>query len=135
MQFRSTITVPREKREALLEDLRQASGYTAATQDWEILSDCYHWCSNDGEDGALVYVQPANRSSDFNLLAPRVPARPFEWLEVCRILAPYTPKGSVLEWDDGDGKFSRFCFTNKSVAFQVGEVVYRDAPLPDPPLS
>ena len=46
--MRSTITIPREKREALLEDLQQASGYTAATQDWEILSDWYHWCSNEG---------------------------------------------------------------------------------------
>jgi hypothetical protein len=134
MHFRSTITISREKREALLEELQQASGYTAATQDWEILSDWYHWCSSDGKDGALVLLQPENSGSDGTLLAPRVPARPSEWLSVCRILAPYTPEGSVLEWDDGDGMFSRFCFTNKTVAFQVGEVVYRDAPLPEPPL-
>ena len=42
MRVRSTITIPREKREALLEDLQQASGYTAATQDWEILSGAEH---------------------------------------------------------------------------------------------
>jgi hypothetical protein len=135
MRFRSTITIPLEHREALFQDLQRASGYTAATQDWEILSDWSHWCSTDGEGGALVCIQPENSGSDFHLLAPRVPARPHEWLEVCRILAPYTPEGSVLEWEDGDGEFFRFCFADKTVAFQVGEVVYRDAPLPEPPLG
>jgi len=134
MRFRSTITVPREHREALFQDLRRASGYTAATQDWEILSDWYHWCSNDGEDGALVFIQPGSLGSDLHLLAPRVPARPHDWLEVCRILAAYTPEGSVLEWDDGESRFFRFLFTNKTVGFQVGEVIYRDQPLPEAPL-
>lgn len=136
MRFRSTITIAREKREALFGDLQQASGYAAATQDWEILSDWYHWCSSDGPEGALVGIQPES-TGGFHLLAPRERARPCEWLEVCRILAPYSPQGSVLEWwDDEEGAFFRFLFTSMGVVFQVGEVIYRDQPLPEsPPLG
>jgi hypothetical protein len=133
MRFRSTITIPREHRKALFQDLRQASGYTAATEDWEVLSDWYRWSSNDGKDGALVFIQPGS-SGSCHLLSLVEKARPHEWLEVCKILAPYTPEGSALEWDDGDTEFSRFFFTGKTVVFQVGEIIYRDQPLPESPI-
>ncbi len=128
--FRSTITIPREQREALFRDLQRASGYTAATQDWEILLDWYRWSSVDGRDGALVHLQP-ERSYSGSLLSLQGKAQPHKWLEVCKILAPYTPEGSVLEWRDGVSGSCRFVFRRKTVGYQVGEVIYRDQPLPE----
>jgi len=130
LHIRSTITIQSSQREALFRDLQRASGYIAATQDWEILSDWYCWSSTDGGEGALVYLQP-ERSDSGSLLSPQVKAQPHRWLEVCKILAPYTPEGSVLEWGDGDTGFFRFVFRRKTVVYQVGEVLYRDQPLPE----
>ncbi len=130
MQFRSTIVVPPEHRMSLFQDLLQASGYTEGTTDSEILSDWYHWANNPRADGSLVYIQPESSGWDFDhVLASREQAYPQKWLEVCRLLAPYTPEGSFLAWEDGNGAYYRFLFSQKMVVYQVGEIFYRDQSL------
>ncbi len=125
---RSTITILPEHHEALLQDLQQDTGETT-TDICAILYDRYYWLSYCRGDGALVSLHPASsESEDEDTLSREEKVYEWEeWLEVCKILASYTPEGSTLEWNDEAGYF-RFFFTRKTVVFQVGEVLYRDQP-------
>ena len=87
MQFFSTITIAREHRKALFQDVQHASGAREATEDWEILADWYHWCASARADGTLDGLHPSTASMSFSLLHPREKAQPQQWLVVCQLLA------------------------------------------------